>query len=95
VAFSLYGVGDEISARVRRVLGRHPGLVEGPPWYQGDHGLFLLNARPALAMTTDRLAEVMAEITHSPRDTIDLVDPAKPVLVARAMHDPICEMAGG
>jgi aminopeptidase YwaD len=95
VAFSLYGVGDEISARVRRVLGRHPGLVEGPPWYQGDHGLFLLNARPALAMTTDRLAEVMAEITHSPRDTIDLVDPAKPVLVARAMHDLICEMAGG
>ncbi len=95
VAFSLYGVGDETSARVRRVLGRHAGLVEGPPWYQGDHGLFLMNECPALAMTTDRLAEVMAEITHSPRDTIDMVDPAKPVLVARALQDLICDMAGG
>jgi hypothetical protein len=46
-------------------------------------------------MTTDRLAEVMAEITHSPRDTIDNVDPANPALVAKALHDLICEMAGG
>jgi aminopeptidase YwaD len=95
VAYSLYGVGDEASARVRTVLGRHAGLVEGPPWYQGDHGLYLMNDCPALAMTTDRLAEVMAEITHSPRDTIDNVDPANPALVAKALHDLICEMAGG
>jgi aminopeptidase YwaD len=94
VAYSLYGVGDEASGRMRTVLGRHAGLVEGPPWYQGDHGLFLMNDCPALAMTTDRLAEVMAEITHSPRDTIDLVDPAKPALVARALNDLITELAG-
>jgi aminopeptidase YwaD len=94
VAFSLYGVGDEASDRVRRVLGRHAGLVEGPPWYQGDHGLFMMNECPALAMTTDRMAEVMAEITHSPRDTIDKVDPAKPALVAEALRDLIREMAG-
>jgi aminopeptidase YwaD len=95
VAFSLYGLEDEASSRVRTVLGRHAGLVEGLPWYQGDHGLFLMNGRPALAMTTDRLAEVMAEITHSARDTIEMVDPAKPVLVARALHDLICDMPGG
>ena len=95
VAFSLYGIGDETSARVRRILGRRAGLVEGPAWYQGDHGLFLMNDRPALAMTTDRLAEVMAEITHSPRDTVDMVDPAKPVVVAQALHDLIGDLAGG
>ncbi len=95
VAFSLYGIGDETSARVRRILGRRVGLVEGPAWYQGDHGLFLMNDRPALAMTTDRLAEVMAEITHSPRDTIDMVDPAKPAVVAQALHDLIGDLAGG
>ena len=93
VAFSLYGVGDETPARVRRILGRTAGLVEGPAWYQGDHGVFLMNDCPALAMTTDRLAEVMAEITHSPRDTIDKVNPAKPVLVARALRELISEMA--
>jgi len=95
VAFSLYGVRDEPSGRVRRVLGRHPGLVEGPPWYQGDHGLFMMNECPSLAVTTDRLAEVMAEITHSPRDTIDKVDPVKPAVVARALRDLIRELAEG
>jgi len=46
-----------------------------------------MNQRPALAFTTDRLGEVMAEITHSPKDTIEMVDPAKPVLVAEALRE--------
>jgi hypothetical protein len=51
-----------------------------------------MNQRPALAMTTDRLAEVMAEITHSPKDTIEMIDPAKPARVAKALHDLIGDL---
>jgi aminopeptidase YwaD len=87
VAYSLYGVPDDLARLIRSCLGAWPGLVEGEPWYQGDHGLFLMNECPALAMTTDRLAEVMSSITHSPQDTIDKVDPAKPARVARALRD--------
>ena len=87
VAYSLYGVPEELAKLIRSRLGAHPGLVEGEAWYQGDHGLFLMNERPTLAMTTDRLAEVMASITHSPQDTIDKVDPAKPAQVARALRE--------
>ncbi len=95
VAYSLYNVPDPMAGILRTRLAGHPGVVEGDPWYQGDHGLFLMHERPALAMTTDRLAEVMAEITHSPRDTIDQVDPVKPARVAEALRDLIGEIAQG
>ena len=95
VAYSLYDVDAELSARVRNAFSDHPGIVEGPTWVQGDHGLFLINERPALAMTTDRLAEVMAELTHSPKDTIDKVDPAKPAQVAVGLRDLIRDLASG
>jgi len=87
VAYSLYGVPEEMAELIRARLGAYPGLVEGEAWYQGDHGLFLMNERPTLAMTTDCLAEVMASITHAPQDTIDKVDPAKPAQVARALRE--------
>jgi aminopeptidase YwaD len=95
VAYSLYGVDAQVSTRVRTLFSRHPGIAEGPEWYQGDHGLFLMNQRPALALTTDRLDEVMAEITHSPKDTIDKVDPAKPAMVAEALRELIGDLASG
>jgi aminopeptidase YwaD len=95
VAYSLYGVDAQVSTRVRTLFSRHPGIAEGPAWYQGDHGLFLMNERPALALTTDRLGEVMAEITHSPKDTIEMVDPSKPALVAEALRELIGDLASG
>ena len=95
VAYSLYGVPDEMAKLIRARLGAHPGLVEGEAWYQGDHGLFLMNERPTLAMTTDRLSEVMSTITHSPQDTIDKVDPAKPAQVARALRELILALGPG
>ncbi len=95
VAYSLYGVDAQVSTRVRSLFSRHSGIAEGPEWYQGDHGLFLMNQRPALALTTDRLEEVMAEITHSPKDTIEMVDPAKPALVAEALRELIGDLASG
>jgi aminopeptidase YwaD len=95
VAYSLYNVPDPLAGILRTRLATHSGLVEGDPWYQGDHGLFLMHKRPAMAMTTDCLAEVMAGITHSPQDTIDQVDPVKPARVAEALRDVIAEIAGG
>ena len=87
VAYSLYDCPAHMADSIRRLFSAHPGLVEGGPWYQGDHGLFLLNQRPALAVTSELLAELMAEITHTPKDTVEIVDPAKLVTVALALRD--------
>jgi aminopeptidase YwaD len=87
VAYSLYDCPAEIDRTVRQVLGGYPALVEGPPWYQGDHSIWLINRVPAVALTSEELAELMAEITHTPRDTVDIVDPARLVEVAQALYN--------
>ena len=87
VAYSLYDCPSGIGSSIRTAFSNYDALVEGEPWDQGDHGLFLMNQRPALAMTSELLTELMAEITHTPRDRPEMVDPAKLVEVALALRD--------
>jgi aminopeptidase YwaD len=91
VAYSLYGCPPDVAATIRSVFSGYRDLVEGEPWYQGDHGLFLINQVPALALTSERVAELMAEITHTPKDTPEKVDPARLVQVALALRDLLVE----
>lgn len=86
VAYSLYDCPDILSDSVHDVFEKFPSIIEGDAWYQGDHGLFLLNQVPALAITSELLEEMMAEITHTPADTADKVDPHKLVDIAQALH---------
>jgi aminopeptidase YwaD len=87
VAYSLYNCPSELASAIHDVVSGYGDLIEGEPWYQGDHGLFLINRRPALALTSERLMELMAEITHTPKDTPEILDPAKLVHVAAALRD--------
>jgi len=89
VAYSLYDCPPELAAAVRQALASYPGLVEGEPWYQGDHGLFLIYYRPALAFTSELVGELMAEITHTPKDRAEIVDPGRLVTVARGVRDAV------
>ncbi len=87
VAYSMYDCPAEIASVVHQVVAPRQGLVEGEPWYQGDHGLYLINQIPALALTSEALAELMGGITHTPRDTPEIIDPARLVEVAEALAD--------
>jgi aminopeptidase YwaD len=87
VAYSLYDCPAAMAASIRQVFSGYKDLVEGEPWYQGDHGLFLINHRPALAITSELLMELMTEITHTPKDRPEIVDPTKLVNVAFALRD--------
>ncbi len=53
-AFSLYGCPPQIEEAVRAALAGRTGMVEGDPWYQSDHSLFVFNGVPALAFTSDQ-----------------------------------------
>jgi aminopeptidase YwaD len=86
-AFSLYNCPAEIDQAVRQALSAHPGLVEGEPWYQGDHGLFLLIQRPALAFTSERVQELERNFVHTMKDTLAIVDPSKLAETAMGLHD--------
>ena len=87
VAYSLYDCPAAIASTIRQVFSGYRDLIEGEPWYQGDHGLFLMNQRPALAITSERLAELMGEITHTPKDTPEIVDVTKLATLALALRD--------
>jgi aminopeptidase YwaD len=86
-AYSLYDCPDEIKQKADNILGQYKGIIAGEPWYQGDHMIFVRNNKPAIAFTSEKVAELMADITHSPQDTPDLVDCEKLVELAHALHD--------
>lgn len=86
-AISLYGAGEPLASRVRAVASRHPAIVEGEPWFESDHGLFLANGVPALAITSTIFRELCATVTHTERDTRDLADPVAIAGIARFLAD--------
>lgn len=86
-AYSTYDCPPEIEGCIRQAFSQHTGMREGEPWYQSDHGLFLMNQRPALAITSQRFMELLANVAHTPKDHPRIVDPAKLVEIADALRD--------
>ena len=62
-------------------------MVMGEPWYQGDHMIFVQKGKPAIALTSEKMPELMASVTHTPKDTPDMVDCRKLVETASALRD--------
>jgi aminopeptidase YwaD len=94
-AYSLYGCPPDLARTVQDVLAAQAELVEGEPWYQSDHGLFLMHGVPALAITSERFVELWTEIAHTARDRPEIVDPGKLVAVAEALHELVLGMEHG
>ena len=91
-AYSLYGCPPPLAGLIRNVFSAHQDLVEGEPWVQGDHGLFVMNQRPALALTSERVFEIMAEIVHTSKDTPEIVASAQLSASALALRDLILQL---
>ncbi|MDD5500850.1 MAG: M28 family peptidase [Candidatus Omnitrophica bacterium] len=86
-AYSLYECPDEISRLARNVFTKYNGIMEGEQWYQSDHMIFVQRGRPAIAVASENIAELMSTIAHTPKDTPDMVDCEKLVETAYALHD--------
>lgn len=71
-AFSLFDLPEEIRNAAKSVINDYPDLIEGLPWYQGDHSIFLQYGRPALAVSSAWFIENMEtqDITHTPKDNL-------------------------
>lgn len=74
--FSPFGLTDEMQAALQEVLAASPGIVEGLPWYQGDHSVFLQQGCAAVAVSSHWFIEHMEnqEITHTPKDNLEIVN---------------------
>lgn len=85
-AYSFYGCPDELASLIRKTFSSHPGMIEGDPWYQGDHMIFVLNQVLAVAVTSERAMQNLATITHTPEDKPELVDVEKLADLAAALR---------
>lgn len=84
-AYSLYDCPEELASTIREVFLPCHGIVEGEPWVQGDHILFVINQRPALALTSTEVLSLMNEIVHTGKDRVEMVDSEKLVQAARVL----------
>lgn len=88
-AISFYDLPDKIRKIAENVIREFPGVVEGPKWVQGDHGIFTNYGRPAIAASSLWFTENVdsREITHTPKDNLDIVDCDKVAELATALAE--------
>ena len=86
-AFSLFALPDDMAVCASKALLASAGACAGSPWFQGDHSMFLQAGCPAIAITSDWFLQNMATqtVTHTQRDSIDLVAPRKLVACAESL----------
>jgi aminopeptidase YwaD len=85
-AYSRYDCPDQLSAVIQESLAGGE-YVEGDPWYQGDHMLFVQSQRPALALISANWPDFLPQVHHTDADRPELVDCSKLAEVARGLGD--------
>jgi aminopeptidase YwaD len=86
-AFSLYECPAAIAKKARLEFGGFDSMVEGPQWPAGDHMVFVMNGRPAIAITSEKAAALGMDVLHTSEDIPVLVDCGKLVDVATALKE--------
>jgi len=86
--FSLFGLPEDMKGKVSGVLAEYDGITEGIQWPQGDHSIFVQQGCPAIAVSSKWFIDHMdsQEITHTPKDNLDIVDYRKVVEIAEALN---------
>lgn len=86
-AYSLYDCPEDMGDAVHRSFPGKMGFIEGMQWYQSDHSLFIMNQRPALAITSEKFMHLSTNITHTEKDAPSLVNVSILVETASALRN--------
>jgi aminopeptidase YwaD len=92
-AYSLYNCPPQTADLIHHTFARFDQIVTGEPWYAGDHGLFLLHRRPALALTSEKLTDLMA-VVHTAADRPEIINTGQLVAVAAALYNLLMALDG-
>jgi aminopeptidase YwaD len=84
-AYSFYTCPDELEKKAIEVFKGANGLCLGEPWFSGDHMIFVQNQVPAIAFTAEKMPGLMRTVTHTSKDTPDLIDSRKLVEIAACL----------
>ncbi|MDA3936221.1 MAG: M28 family peptidase [Actinomycetota bacterium] len=91
-AVTTYGCPEHIEHAVHESVDSRPKFFMGDPWFQSDHSIFLQKGIPAIAITSENFAWLSEEITHTTRDSVEMVDANIMVDVARYLREIIERM---
>jgi aminopeptidase YwaD len=91
-AYSLYECPDEIAAATHQAFSGYADIQEGEQWYQSDHMIFVQGGRPAMAITSDQFEWLSTYVTHTEKDTSDIVDGKRLANVALGLRDLVWEL---
>ena len=86
-AYSLYECPQEIAALTHQVFSSYEDILEGEQWYQSDHMIFVQAGRPAMAITSDQFEWLSTHVTHTMKDTPEIVDGGRLVNLALGLRD--------
>lgn len=95
-AFSPFDLNQEMEMILAGVLEGENNLVEGEPWIQGDHSIFLQQGVPAIAVSSKWFIDNMESqtITHTPKDHSGIVNCQRLIEIALAIHQIIIKLTG-
>jgi aminopeptidase YwaD len=88
-AFSPFNLPPKIEEKFRKVIQDYQNIIEGSPWVQGDHSIFLQQGIPAVAVSSQWFVNNIdvQDITHTPKDHPGIVDCDKIVEISKAIKD--------
>jgi aminopeptidase YwaD len=84
--YSFYECPEGLRNKVKAVYHNYGGLIEGEQWYSGDHMIFAQKSIPTMAITSEKVIELMHTVTHTPADVPQIVDCKKLVELAAALQ---------
>ena len=93
-AYSLYDCSECLLPAIHKAFISQAGIVEGEQWYQSDHMVFVQNQVPAVAITSEKIVEILSQIAHTEGDRPELVDPEKLVNIALALKELVFDLDG-
>jgi aminopeptidase YwaD len=75
-SFSSFNLPGSFQEKIDQIINTRETIIEGIPWVQGDHSIFIQQGVPALAISSQWFIENMdnQEITHTPKDHPGIVD---------------------
>lgn len=93
--FSAFNLPDYIREKLDTIISKHQNIVEGKPWVQGDHSIFIQYGCPAIAVSSEWFIDHMdnQDITHTSKDNLGIVNYERIPECALAIRDLIVSLA--
>ena len=74
VAVASFNLTENEQMEFENTMRSCTNIVNGQPWYAGDHAAFAYSGAKCILLSASDLFEGCLSYTHCPKDTIDLVD---------------------